>query len=127
MRQTGKNKSKVLSVIDGRRAQNCTILLSKLKMSDEGIARVILDMDTKDVLPLDMVEQLLKFTPGPDEAALLEEHSYDLDSLARADRFLYEISKLVKKNKLYLIDHIVEMLMFFLFLELRIMNNAFVV
>lgn len=93
MRQTGKNKSKVLSVIDGRRAQNCTILLSKLKMSDEGIARVILDMDTKDVLPLDMVEQLLKFTPGPDEAALLEEHSYDLDCLARADRFLYEISK----------------------------------
>ncbi|XP_001947056.2 disheveled-associated activator of morphogenesis 1 isoform X1 [Acyrthosiphon pisum] len=94
LRQTGKNKSKVLSVIDGRRAQNCTILLSKLKMSDEEIARVIMDMDTKDVLPLDMVEQLLKFTPGPDEAALLEEHSFDLDSLARADRFLYEISKI---------------------------------
>ncbi|XP_025407698.1 disheveled-associated activator of morphogenesis 1 isoform X3 [Sipha flava] len=94
LRQTGKNKSKVLSVIDGRRAQNCTILLSKLKMSDEEIARVILDMDTKDVLPLDMVEQLLKFTPGPDEAALLEEHSDDLGCLARADRFLYEISKI---------------------------------
>ncbi|XP_050055784.1 disheveled-associated activator of morphogenesis 1 [Aphis gossypii] len=94
LRKTGSNKSKVLSVIDGRRAQNCTILLSKLKMSDEEIARVILDMDTKDILPLDMVEQLLKFTPGPDEAALLEEHSFDLDSLARADRFLYEISKI---------------------------------
>lgn len=64
-------------------------------MSDEEIARMILDMDTKDMLPLDMVEQLLKFTPGADEAALLEEHSYDLDSLARADRFLYEISKCV--------------------------------
>ncbi|XP_025193797.1 disheveled-associated activator of morphogenesis 1 isoform X1 [Melanaphis sacchari] len=94
LRKTGNNKSKVLSVIDGRRAQNCTILLSKLKMSDEEIARVIMDMDTKDILPLDMVEQLLKFTPGPDEAALLEEHSFDLDSLARADRFLYEISKI---------------------------------
>ncbi|KAF0768306.1 disheveled-associated activator of morphogenesis 1 [Aphis craccivora] len=98
LRKTGNNKSKVLSVIDGRRAQNCTILLSKLKMSDEEIARVILDMDTKDILPLDMVEQLLKFTPGPDEAALLEEHSFDLDSLARADRFLYKISKF--KNRL---------------------------
>ncbi|XP_060843204.1 disheveled-associated activator of morphogenesis 1 isoform X3 [Rhopalosiphum padi] len=94
LRKTGNNKSKVLSVIDGRRAQNCTILLSKLKMSDEEIARVIMDMDSKDILPLDMVEQLLKFTPGPDEAALLEEHSFDLDSLARADRFLYEISKI---------------------------------
>lgn len=67
-------------------------------MSDEEIARLILNMDTEDKLPLDMVEQLLKFTPGPDEAALLEEHSYDLDSLARADRFLYEISKCVFKH-----------------------------
>lgn len=62
-------------------------------MSDEEIARLILNMDTKGVLPLDMVEQLLKFIPGPDEAALLEEHSYDSDSLARADKFFYEISK----------------------------------
>ncbi|XP_022918586.1 disheveled-associated activator of morphogenesis 1 isoform X2 [Onthophagus taurus] len=93
LRNLGKGKTKVLSVIDGRRAQNCTILLSKLKMSDEDITKAILSMDSKEQLPIDMVEQLLKFTPSPEEAALLEEHSDEIDSLARADRFLYEISK----------------------------------
>lgn len=52
-------------------------------------------MDSKDQLPIDMVEQLLKFIPSAEEAALLEEHSEEIDSLARADRFLYEISKWV--------------------------------
>lgn len=93
MSQIGKKRNKVLSVIDGRRAQNCTILLSKLKMSDEDISKAILSMDSKEQLPIDMVEQLLKFTPSPEECALLEEHSDEIDSLARADRFLYEISK----------------------------------
>ena len=52
-----------------------------------------MSMDTLDQLPPDMVEQLLKFTPSAEEKALLEEHSDELKSLARADRFLYEISQ----------------------------------
>jgi Formin Homology 2 Domain len=52
-------------------------------------------MDSNDQLPIDMVEQLLKFTPSAEERVLLDEHSEDIDSLARADRFLYEISKYV--------------------------------
>ncbi|KAJ2951435.1 hypothetical protein O0L34_g13588 [Tuta absoluta] len=97
LRQSGTNtkpRTKILSVIDGRRAQNCTILLSKLKMSDEEICRALLRMDTGEQLPIDMVEQLLKFTPSAEEAALLDEHQDELDSMARADRFLYEISKI---------------------------------
>lgn len=62
-------------------------------MSDEDISRGILSMDSNEQLPIDMVEQLLKFTPSAEERALLDEHSEDIDSLARADRFLYEISK----------------------------------
>ncbi|XP_037915647.1 disheveled-associated activator of morphogenesis 1 isoform X2 [Hermetia illucens] len=94
LRMMGKPRAKILSVIDGRRAQNCTILLSKLKMSDEEISKAILSMDSNEQLPIDMVEQLLKFTPSAEERALLDEHSEDIDSLARADRFLYEISKI---------------------------------
>ena len=64
-------RTRVISVIDGRRAQNCTILLSKLKMSNEEITKVIMSMDNRDVFPVDMVEQMLKFTPTPEERALL--------------------------------------------------------
>ena len=80
-------------MIDGRRAQNCTILLSKLKLSDEDISKAILSMDSNDQLPIDMVEQLLKFTPSAEESALLEEHQDDIDNLARADRFMFVINK----------------------------------
>ncbi|ODM93937.1 Disheveled-associated activator of morphogenesis 1 [Orchesella cincta] len=84
---------RLISVIDGRRAQNCTILLSKLKMSDEEICNAILSMDVSDNLPLDMIEQLLKFTPSTEEVALLEEQNEDV-MLARADSFLLKISKI---------------------------------
>lgn len=57
-------------------------------------------MDSSEQLPIDMVEQLLKFTPSAEERALLDEHSEDIDSLARADRFLYEISKYVQHFQL---------------------------
>lgn len=77
-------KVKELSVIDGRRAQNCNILLSRwarrdtvgfktlpswadcwpiivvyrLKLSNEEIKRAILTMDEQEDLPKDMLEQV---------------------------------------------------------------------
>ncbi len=51
-------KAKELSVIDGRRAQNCTILLSKLKMSNSELAKAILSVDSQEEIPRDMCEQV---------------------------------------------------------------------
>ena len=53
-------KPKELSVIDGRRAQNCTILLSKLKMTNKDLAEAVKNMDPKEDLPKDMCEQVCK-------------------------------------------------------------------
>ena len=50
------------------------------------ISRAIMTMDARDQFPVDMVEQMLKFTPTPEERALLDEHADDIDHLARADR-----------------------------------------
>ncbi|KAJ0060838.1 hypothetical protein NL108_001693 [Boleophthalmus pectinirostris] len=90
----GSKKVKELSVIDGRRAQNCNILLSRLKLSNEEIKRAILTMDEQEDLPKDMLEQLLKFVPEKCDVDLLEEHKHELDRMARPDRFLYEMSRI---------------------------------
>uniref|UniRef100_A0A673G2V9 Disheveled-associated activator of morphogenesis 1-like n=1 Tax=Sinocyclocheilus rhinocerous TaxID=307959 RepID=A0A673G2V9_9TELE len=87
-------KVRELSVIDGRRAQNCNILLSKLKLSNEEIKRAILTMDEQEDLPKDMLEQLLKFVPEKSDVDLLEEHKHELERMAKADRFLHEMSRI---------------------------------
>lgn len=50
--------ARVLTVIDGRRAQNCTILLSKLKMSNSELAQAVMSVDNKEEIPKDMCEQV---------------------------------------------------------------------
>uniref|UniRef100_A0A2K6KSZ0 Dishevelled associated activator of morphosis 1 n=2 Tax=Rhinopithecus TaxID=542827 RepID=A0A2K6KSZ0_RHIBE len=91
---SSKLKVKELSVIDGRRAQNCNILLSRLKLSNDEIKRAILTMDEQEDLPKDMLEQLLKFVPEKSDIDLLEEHRHELDRMAKADRFLFEMSRI---------------------------------
>ncbi|XP_053344836.1 disheveled-associated activator of morphogenesis 1b isoform X1 [Clarias gariepinus] len=87
-------KVKELSVIDGRRAQNCNILLSRLKLSNEEIRRAFMTMDEQEDLPKDMLEQMMKFIPEKSDVDLLEEHKHELDRMAKADRFLYEMSRI---------------------------------
>lgn len=44
-------------------------------------------------LSKDMLEQLIKFIPTKEEVDLLTEHKNDIRRMARADRFLYEMSQ----------------------------------
>uniref|UniRef100_A0A2K5ED22 Dishevelled associated activator of morphosis 2 n=1 Tax=Aotus nancymaae TaxID=37293 RepID=A0A2K5ED22_AOTNA len=90
-------KVKELSVIDGRRAQNCIILLSKLKLSNEEIRQAILKMDEQEDLAKDMLEQL---APGAGAGWGEGEIPQDMAHLVhRIDHYQQRLQALFFKKK----------------------------
>ena len=87
-------RSKELSLIEGRRAQNLNILLSRYKLTEEEVQRTMMNMDHKERLDKDMVEQLLKYVPTQAEKEQLESHVHEMPNFARADRFMFITSRL---------------------------------
>ena len=52
-------------------------------------------MDKDEQLEKDSVEQLLKYVPTVAERDLLNSHAHEMESFARPDRFLLEMSRCV--------------------------------
>ncbi|OXB65788.1 hypothetical protein ASZ78_008855, partial [Callipepla squamata] len=69
-------------------------IVERLKLSNEEIRQAILKMDEQEDLAKDMLEQLLKFVPEKSDTDLLEEHKHEIERMARADRFLFEMSRI---------------------------------
>ena len=65
------SKSKHVSLLDMKRANNIAITLSRFKVSNDEIKKAILTLDT-GILDLDQLQMLLTLLPTSDEIKMLK-------------------------------------------------------
>jgi len=85
-------KSEKIHLIDLRRANNCGIMLTKVKMPLPDLMSAILALDDT-VLDADQVDNLIKFTPTKDEIELLKGYKGDMQVLGECEQFFMELMK----------------------------------
>lgn len=89
-----------ISLLAPNRAQNISIVLSKLKMSPATIVDALLAVN-EEVLNLNMVNCLLDAIPSPDEISLISNYNGEYDMLENPEKYILEI-KDVKSIKVRL-------------------------
>ncbi|CAA7399776.1 unnamed protein product [Spirodela intermedia] len=85
------HQSHIFSV-DMRRANNCEIMLTKIKMPLPDMMSAILALDAT-VLDIDQVENLIKFSPTKEEMEMLKNYTGNKDMLGRCEQFFLELMK----------------------------------
>ncbi|EGG23416.1 actin binding protein [Cavenderia fasciculata] len=83
------SKQPAISILDTKRSQAISIMLSRFKMPFGDLAKMINNLDAK--ITLEDAKSLVKFAPTPEEIEILREH--DVHSLGKPEQFLYEMSK----------------------------------
>ncbi|VVA11603.1 PREDICTED: formin [Prunus dulcis] len=91
-RRTTGPKSEKVQLIELRRAYNCEIMLSKVKIPLPDVMSSVLALDDS-ALDIDQVENLIKFCPTKEEMELLKGYSGDKENLGRCEQFFLELMK----------------------------------
>lgn len=81
-----------VTLVDLRRAYNCEIMLTKVKMPLPDMMAAVLALD-ESVLDVDQVENLIKFSPTKEEMELLKNYSGDKGNLGKCEQFFMELMK----------------------------------
>ncbi|KAG9456309.1 hypothetical protein H6P81_000817 [Aristolochia fimbriata] len=79
-------------LIELRRAYNCEIMLTKVKMPLPDLMSSVLALD-EAVLDVDQVDNLIKFCPTKEEIELLKGYTGDKENLGRCEQFFLEVMK----------------------------------
>lgn len=86
------NKPEIVHLVDMRRANNCEIMLTKIKMPLPDMINAILALDTS-VLDNDQVENLIKFCPTKEEIEMLKGYNGNKEMLGKCEQFFLELMK----------------------------------
>ncbi|KAM5564687.1 formin-like protein 6 [Rosa sericea] len=90
-RATGPKSEKV-QLIELRRAYNCEIMLTKVKIPLPDLMSSVLTLD-ESALDIDQVENLIKFCPTKEEMDLLKGYNGDKENLGKCEQFFLELMK----------------------------------
>ncbi|KAK8620120.1 hypothetical protein V6N13_066605 [Hibiscus sabdariffa] len=85
-------KTEKVQLIDHRRAYNCEIMLSKVKVPLPELMNLVLALE-ESALDIDQVENLIKFCPTKEEMELLKGYTGDKDKLGKCEQFFLELMK----------------------------------
>ncbi|KAL8115863.1 hypothetical protein AgCh_022383 [Apium graveolens] len=85
-------KPEKISLIDFRRAYNCEIMLTKVKIPLPDMMNAVLALDDS-ALDIDQVENLIKFCPTKEEMELLKNYRGDKENLGKCEQFFLELMK----------------------------------
>ncbi|PWA59015.1 hypothetical protein CTI12_AA393350 [Artemisia annua] len=86
------NKPEKVQLIDHRRAYNCEIMLSKVKLSLNELMDYVLALEDSGLDP-DQVDNLIKFCPTQEEMETLKGYKGEKDKLGKCEQFFLELMK----------------------------------
>ncbi|XP_062095780.1 formin-like protein 14 [Humulus lupulus] len=86
------NKPEKVQLVDLRRAYNCEIMLSKIKIPLPEMINAVLALDSS-TLDIDQVENLIKFCPAKEEMEILKNYAGEKEKLGRCEQFFMELMK----------------------------------
>ncbi|XP_040997748.1 LOW QUALITY PROTEIN: formin-like protein 13 [Juglans microcarpa x Juglans regia] len=90
MRGSVGPKSDKVQLIDHRRAYNCEIMLSMVKVSLHDLVSSVLALEDS-ALDVDQVENLIKFCPTKEEMELLKGYTGEKEKLGKCEQFFLEL------------------------------------
>ena len=94
-KKTAVPRSKTVSLLDVKRANNIAITLSRFKFSNKEIKDAILTLN-EGLLSLEQLQMLLTLLPTADEVKMLKAYKGEEDKLGFSEKFLYTMARIPK-------------------------------